>query len=678
MQIHRHHKRLSLRLENLIVKLKENNPAFAIKAIQKIMSQKYDRQISIKGIHNILKRYGLADHNLAPLRGPKTAESEKCMRSAHVLQTQGKFRKTANILNALPALADFSILEKIPCQYLSLRRQVEQLEVIWNNLTLEQRFKRAHKFRTRCERKRFFYTGIFALTLEMNALNFLGYPAKIFTIYKKYHKYLPGITPVLRNMFLMECFISSRYLRRKYPKETFKNFSYIITNFVNGLKDKDRRIEWYDALSAYFQQIGDTEKSANWLNKLLQEVPRELRSEYLPSYLWLLAAKGAYKEILDFNESFEGISAPFPLRALLAQSYATLGIGRAKEALEMALNGFYRAEKAHLHPAMQGFTFFIACCYGALKEFENMKKYLELFSFFSTDMERNRILCSLLIGKTQPSHRHFTDAYIHLTNQYLFACKTLRRKDYIAACNFAKRKGLTGLLHRIILFRPQAVTRVLKKRKKVFLPDEFLELPVFKENRPELRLFLLKKRESILYGNREMHISPRSKDFHLLTYLFLNRKKYLDREDLISWFYGKADKPMRGLTKALSRIRGALGLTKETLVSRKDGVCFNVETRIDLEEFENKYKMAKILEKVGETDRALQEYQQCYTMYKKSPFEKMGYYYNFAEERRTIARNMYEELCDHLLTHAREKGETKIADHIKMKSKRENLDHLLS
>jgi hypothetical protein len=107
-------------------------------------------------------------------------------------------------------------------------------------------------------------------------------------------------------------------------------------------------------------------------------------------------------------------------------------------------------------------------------------------------------------------------------------------------------------------------------------------------------------------------------------------------------------------------------------------VCFNVETRIDLEEFENKYKMAKILEKVGETDRALQEYQQCYTMYKKSPFEKMGYYYNFAEERRTIARNMYQELCDQLMTHARGTDRTRIIDHIKTISRKEDPDRLLS
>lgn len=239
------------------------------------------------------------------------------------------------------------------------------------------------------------------------------------------------------------------------------------------------------------------------------------------------------------------------------------------------------------------------------------------------------------------------------------------------AYRFAVKKGLQGLLHHIILLNPEAVNNLLKKGKDTLLSKEFLRLPVFKGVIPVLKLLLLKEKEAIFYGEHKIKMSPRTKDFHLLVYLFLNRKKHLKRDDLTDIFYHKVQNPIKSLTKALSRIRRILNLPREVLSSTQQGVFFNIETKIDLEEFEERFRMGRIFEKVGEIKQALKEYQECFAIYKKSPFERMGYYYNFAEDRRTLARNMFEHLCYVLLEHAKQKKEEKVIIKIIQKLKKE-------
>lgn len=276
----------------------------------------------------------------------------------------------------------------------------------------------------------------------------------------------------------------------------------------------------------------------------------------------------------------------------------------------------------------------------------------------------------MFLGFRPPVQHRIADVDINLTNQYLLACKTLRRKDFLKAYGFAERKGVLGFFHHIVLLHPEAVINLLKKGKETYLPKEFLSLPVFKEHVPVFKLLLLKEKESFFYGDRKIAISPRTKDFYLAIYLFLNRKRYLNKENLLNTFYKKAQNPAKSLTKALSRIRKTLNLDG-ALTSKKEGVFLNTEAKIDLEEFEERFKMGRILEKVGEIDRALTEYRQCFVLYKKNPFEQMGYYYNFAEERRRVVRNMYEELCQSLIRNAKEKGDAKVVMTIKKRLKKE-------
>jgi transposase len=668
------HKRTPLDLEKLVVYQKEKNPAVTLKDIQEVIKQKTGKVLSVNGIHNILGRFGMTNRCYLPFKGYSNRKVQSDLGLARILLKKGNLEKAAVVLNSLPSLSDFSILEKIPAKFLSLRRQAEQLEVLWGTMPMEEMCEKAKELRKKCENEKLFFTGFFVTTMEINALNFLGVSAKVLSLYKKYSKYLLGLPSPLKYIFLIECFISFMREPEKYPEGIFRNFSYNLEKFVSTLPEGNHRAQWYVAISACFQMVGNINQSLKWMEKLYQELPASYKKEYLPEYLSLLAEKGEYSEILGLKESFGDISVPLFLRIFLAQANALLGTGKPNEALKVALNAFYRAEKEHLRPAIVGFMFFIACCYNAMKETKKVKQYLKMSIRFLKKTERTHKLISLLLGHIPPvSHSIKRNARFRLANLYLLSYKTLRKKNYLKAYRFTEKKGLFGFLHRIILLHPEVVIKLLRKGKETYLPQEFLNLPIFKEELPMHKLFLLTDKESVFYGNRKINISPRSKDFHLLVYLFLNRQKYLNKETLFDIFYKKTKNPVKSLTKALSRIRRILNLSKGALSSKRGRVLFNNEAKIDLEEFEQSFKMGKILEKVGEVERALREYRACFALYKKGPFKQMGYYYNFAEERRTIVRNMFNRLCNALITNAKNKERSKTVRRIEEKFKKEGL-----
>jgi len=673
MKYYRHHRRFTSRLEEFVLFLKEKNPKFTLKQIQGIIRKEKGKFMTLKSVHCILERYGMTNKSFLPLRGPNTLEIQKGMKIARFMLEQNRIAKAARILNSLPAVSDFAILKRIPPQFLSLRRKAGQLDSLWDDLSTKEIYKRARKLRRSCEKKKLFFTAIFLTTIEMNALHFLGQPTSVLFLHRRYSKYLHRLPTPLKYRFLLQVMIAGLYAPNKCLKEILRNFPYRLEQYCIKLPAGEHRIYWYDAMSAYFQIIGEIDKSLSWMEKLLHEIPQESKRDYLPEYLSLLATKGTYSEILKFNESLKVVSPFLGLRISLAKANALLlGMGNPKAALEIALNAFSKAEKEYLLPTMAGFAFFIACTFGALKETKRAKRYLKMSLYYSKNIMRYKTLFSLVLGSAPPILRS-DDAMIQLVNRYLIACRTLRKTHYYKTYKFAEKRGLIGFLHRIILLRPNAVINLLHKGRVTHLPKEFLDLPVFKEEQPIFMLSLLKEKESIFYGNNKINISPRTKDFHLIVYLSLNRKKNLDREKILNIFFQTNKNPSKILSKAFSRIRRILNLPKETLFSRREGVLLNIKAKIDLEEFEEMYKMGKVLEKVGKIASALQEYQQCFALYKKSPFEKMGYHYHFAEERRTNVRSMFEDICHPLIKDAEAKGDIKKVNEIENKLKKEGL-----
>lgn len=655
--------------------MKEKRPTISYQRIIEEMSKTVETRLSLKGIHQILFRSGLSRNNIMPFRTAETSEIMIGVEEARRLIKQRLKRQAAKVLNSLPGLSDFSILAEIPPAYLSLRRRVEQLEVRWGALPMNEMLERARALRYNCEKRRMFLTGAFAATIEMNAYNFLGRGSEVLKLYKKYRKLVPGLPLALKHTFLMECFIAYMFFPKCLDHKVFSYYPYRLARFCSRLPQGEQSASWLMAVSACYDLQGKVNKSLMWMEKLFEDIPPESKRDYLPEYLSLLATKGNYNAILPIRDSFSRMPTPLFLRSCLSQGNALLGTGMPNEALKIALDAFIKAEAEHLRNAMAGFTFFIASAYSALRETKKAKQYLKMSIRFSQNSPKAFNRCALLMGSVSPDAADINDAYIRLIVLYISACQTLKKTDYLRAYRFAIKEGLLGFLHRIMLLRPEAVVHLIKKGIDPRLPKEFVRLPVFKAETPIHRLLLLARNEAIFFDKLKMKISTRSKDFHVLVYLMLNRKKTLRKEDVSAIFYGHALNATISLNKALSRIRRHLNLPKGVLTSKRDSILLDLEVSNDLEEFEQRYKLGKILGKLGETQNALSEYRECFNILRKSPFERMGYYYNFAEERRALVRSMYASLCGVLLKDAEHRPESQyLTNLIKSRISKEGLN----
>jgi len=674
---HRPRNRIKPEIETYVISLKEKSPTITFRVIQSVLKKERNIMLSLEGIRGILRRFGMTGDCYYPLRNQGTPEIERGIKFAESLISMSRIEEAAKILNSLPALPDFTILEKIPTQMLTTRRQVEQLGAIVDKLPKKELLERAKELRKKCEEEKRLYTAIFAAAIEVNALNFRGFPRKVELILKKYTRFLDNLPPPMKYLFLSECYISFIRKPSLFPQEAFRNFLRNFENFCKNMPPGDHRIMWYYYLSGAFHISGNINKALYWMEKLLCENLKKDEKKYLTQYFALLGLKGDYEKLMEFD--FDAIIKNQPisglLRLSLVKANALLAMGNLKDSLYIVLNHFYDAQKEHLVSYMQRFSFFLACYYGSLNQVNKVKQYLKKAYYYSRHFEHLRKFYEMFL---QPGLGEYpgnsADVEIQLAYLYRRACKTLKRRDYLRAYNFAKRRGLMGLFHRIVLLRPDIVVKFIKERKQTYLPEKFLSLPVFKEATPGWRIFLLRNKESVFYGDKKISIAASSKDFHLLVYLFLNRKKNINRDTLLELFYKNTTAPDKCLIKAFSRIRAKLGLPKGVLTLRKTlGVFFNVEARMDLEEFEERFKIGKIFERAGETNRAIVEYQECFKLYKKSPFDWMGYYYNFAEDRRALVRSMYQEICMKLLVWAKEKGDYKWVNRIRMKLKIEGL-----
>jgi len=670
-----HQKRPSVsEIEAFIITLKEKNPSATLRDIQNGIKIKKGAMLSLNSIHRVLKKFGMTGKNYLPFRVASNRENNSIIDYVRALISKKQIKEAAEALNSVPALSDFSVLKDIPEEFLCLRRRVERLEVLWGDLPMSELYKRARALRIECSKKKHLFSAIFVASLEMNALNFLGHHNKIAQVYEKFSKHLYNLPRPLKYLFLNEYFLSCFHTPQNRDLKIPKRYLFELENFCKKLPAETNNLFWYDAVSSCLQQKGEINKSLEWIKKILQISNLQIRNEYLPAYLFLLCARGEYNEVIQQTDKIR-ITLPtsLSLRTILAEAEAYLGIGEPKQALEIAFDGYGKAEKTQLSPAMGGFSFFLACIYGALNEREKAVHYLKLFRSVSKADTREQAIADFLLNSKPPPQNFLMDAGLRLLIYYQQFSKTLRYKNYLRILIFAKRKGLLGYLQRIILLQPGPVLYLLKKGKETHLPDTLLKLPVFSKEIPTFYFYLLTKREKILFGEKAIPLKYRTKTFALLVYLILNRSRPITKETLLNTFYIKNTSPNKSLAKALTKIRSRYGLTKKEIVSKNGFLSIGIEAKIDLEEFEERFKIGKIFERAGETNRAIVEYQECFKLYKKSPFDWMGYYYNFAEDRRALVRSMYQEICMKLLVWAKEKGDYKWVNRIRMKLKIEGL-----
>ncbi|MEO0185287.1 MAG: helix-turn-helix domain-containing protein, partial [candidate division WOR-3 bacterium] len=183
---HRPWNRMPPEVEETIMMLKENNPGTTLNQAKQRLLEK-GIHISIKGIYDIWNRYGLAKRLVDDPFSffvQETSETKNCLEYVRYLLKREPSDKTlknvAKILNSLPGypVNYDDILEQIPEDLLSLRRNFDKLYSQFLKIPTPEFYKKIHKLRLQFEKKRLYYSAIIAGLSEILALHWMRTPEK--------------------------------------------------------------------------------------------------------------------------------------------------------------------------------------------------------------------------------------------------------------------------------------------------------------------------------------------------------------------------------------------------------------------------------------------------------------------------------------------------------------------
>jgi transposase-like protein len=144
----KHWRRWSIDVERKTVFVKEKEPGLTLREAQNDLKRE-GIVISLKGIWNIWKRYGLIGFikdktSLYYFEHVAVTPATVCrINEAKKVFAKGGIKQAAQIINLLSSCCRIDILKKIPHKFLSLPRQAEQLYGLFGEVTFRELRKRA-------------------------------------------------------------------------------------------------------------------------------------------------------------------------------------------------------------------------------------------------------------------------------------------------------------------------------------------------------------------------------------------------------------------------------------------------------------------------------------------------------------------------------------------------------
>jgi transposase/tetratricopeptide (TPR) repeat protein len=634
------------KLEKQIMLLKENQLCLTIKQAVQILKRQ-DLHISHNRVWTIWKRYGLVKrpkHDPLSLICSGTPEIENGMQQAQLLIKKGEIKSAANLLNKLPALTDTSILKEIPEGFLSPRRKLERLYILFNTIPCSELFNKLKRIRKNMEKKGYLLSSIIAGFLEVFALQRMRVPEKQLKILNLISKRMVKIRDKgLR--FTLHVLLATTRSELLQVKETLQHLK------------ECRKLLASLPYPFYWMSFGDLLTFASRYKESIYYYKKVIESEQTPKQPYyirialLCIMTGQYRQSLKFLNKIKSMEGKKVYMNRVYQIKANICF--AKDQLEEAVH-FYRrsfeiAKSANFrnmfYAASLGLAQ-VAQALGRKKEaYTILKRCLPLMKRYR--MRSEVFVLQFFINRIAiPKHLHKFPVY-RLLFLLQKAAKTLHTKDYYDALRFARRRGLLGIFHRYIVFFPEVILHMLEKGKTTGLPKAILKFPVLNQKIPVYHIRLLGN--IIVYKNQQClktKLMPKEKALLIHVALKLGGPdKIISLKDLFVNFWPKSANPSSLLAHFLVRLKKKLRLPGYLLmVSSKFGesrlVNCGVHLTTDYRDFEIAITHAKALERAGEWRFAKREYLRAFKLFRGEPFKKM--YDNWSEDIRRVILNRLE------------------------------------
>jgi tetratricopeptide (TPR) repeat protein/transposase len=623
--------RPSKKVEEKVMMIKERNPAITLKATKEMLERDHIK-MSLKGIWSIWKRYALTGRSktnpYTPF-GPLTPEAENSLKSIRKLLKDRRIQEAAKVVNKLPSFPVDPILKEIPEEFLSPRRKLDRLFLLFGKIPLSEDYRKARIIRITLEKKGLLYSSISAGFRESLPLNWMMSPAKELDLITHLKERAKGIRdPSLRFLlFMHEGLIHADYLDYKKAKacigQCVKLLRFLPYSF------------FFDSIGTLMTHITDYKNAFRYYRKTFDMQQDEDHRRIL---LWKIALThaiaGRYKESIkilgDAEKKIEGSRSAFEI----IRAYSAFGQGDLLQASSLFKSALEKSEKGnlrnHLHAASLGLAG-IQIALGNEKEAKVMLvKYLALFRKYR--MKNEVLLRNILLKNVVDKEKTHGFPLLHLFS-------ILHTDGYQKALDYANNKGLFGFFHRTIVFFPEPVLAMLEKGKDTGLPRAILNFPVFRKEIPVYSVKFLGN--LIIHKNQKYlptRLAPKAASF--IIYLASQRVCEVSLEKLYDNFWQKSTRPSRNLAHLLVRIRKALRLPPHFLYVKEGKLFFECYFTTDYGEYQEHLVQAKALLRAGEWGFAKREFIKAFDLFREEPLKKM--YDNWSDDKRLEILFSYE------------------------------------
>ena len=634
----RHSRRFPGETERQIVLLKEHDPGLTLTAAQKIL-KKHSIQISLEGMRKIWKRYNLG-------RLYRYGESEKTDRfidpevtsgivQAEELLKKGKKIQAARIVNALPSCAERSVLKKIPDHMLFLQKRLEKLYLIFYEKPFRELIDKARAIRQTAQKTQLLYTALYAGILEVHALDWVGN-----------HREQLIVARELFNIMDRDCGRSGciRIIRAEIALTKIRALAWLgqYKEAIAELRKLEKSCRsypdpaFYCSLATANTVLGLYKRSRYWLKRHLQyDSANTVTRVYLAT---VITVAGEYESAQNILRNITTDDAALIILKEMTEARCALGQGRIDEAVKYANHALSMAEKRAIPHTLSDCTQTLAFCMCGLGQ-KNLAQDIikrvakQLKSLGIT----KRHIFSILLDKKSPDADELFMPTTKLAVLVQKAAKSLKANDFRKAYQYAATNKILGLLHRITLFYPEPVEKLIMKRKHVGFPKGILNLPVFHKNVPVYRVCFLGTAQVF---RDEIRVTPDPTPLYASFLIHLISRKKIESSSLYNNFWSKAKNPRGSLAHFLYSLRKYLRLSPNTLFIKQGSLHFKGYITTDYQEFEQTLTRAKALERAGEWGFARKEYLRAFRLFRGEPFKKM--YDPWSEHMRRVILNELE------------------------------------
>lgn len=651
--------RASASLEDRVKMLKEKDPFVTVRKAQSLLHEQ-GVDLSMKGIWNIWKRYGLAGFVKKELGddyikyGARTREAVVKLEQAACMFDNERTKQAAAILNSIPFLRYNEVLPRIPDRYLNLSRRIEKVAGQFGRVAIRSYLKNLRRLYRQLIEKGMVLSALRIGYIEVLTLEWSYRPVEqlqrikelqhMLEKKKEYASY--DIFQLKFQMLVSEAIACTQLARFEQAVRIARRCQRMITH-----RKKSSPQLLYD-MSVLYTYLEDFRKAGYYLERYLQIQDDKTRERMRVARANILYSSGKYRELkrllsLDMFQHDWGIKP----RILMFQAFIQLIEGNPQKAIARATESLVRARAAEINGLIYQAYLLIACSYGSLGENGKAKKILRQLVRFLKRKNLHKyipVLSSFLEEK--PVRKH-----VYPSRMDVFPREKLNlllyHGYYTTAYRYAQCKNiLTGFYHYAFFF-PEDIIKRLQKGRPTFLPESVLSMPVFNTAKRvytinilgPLRVYCNKKRQRV-------HLSPQEQAVLVsIAYRCNAPGSRLSVISICANFWPDKPHASRHLSRRLVSIRKALRLPRHILtITQHDGErmlvnrgCYFV---LDHDELKESIAAARALVRAQEHTLAKQEYARAMKLRRGQPCEKL--YDPWSDTLRQAIMNLFEHATD--------------------------------